>query len=776
MCIKVMYHYRGWVRGARNPHDKIGWWPASLALALFILNCTSAIAAETILKDINIAARDHDTHITIDLGVPLEYVKHFPQSFGEIIQVQLKLAVERSREIHKEVRQGDELKSPPGRDPLLIYVTYEEGVPGGPYLTLRFVKPVRFRVEPQPSPTKLAIIILDEAQQEAKLPDLDQSAQSGATVPAAPTDEQESDLGELMAKARQALTFGDNEGAIRLLRKIIAVSGNPHEQDARELLGLALERGNQIPRAKFEYKKYLELYKEGAGPVRVQQRLTALENIGGVERREKLRVAKRARKVEEWKLFGRWSQDYSVRLEEQYYDDPQDDGQTILGTVVQSQRASTHASLRSRYHSSDRVVQGVFIGSHNKDFENNDYTEARLSDLYLDWDEVRWGLTGVLGRQRARSSGVYDRYDGVDVGYRVVDGVTPHLLAGRTAQYYDTDYEKIFAAARTELGKRKAQLTGNVFLVTQVVESNGQVAQINETDASNLDRYALGGDFRYNAKEHNFFGGLDYDVYFNEVNLLNLRWGWQFGEKSRLNLAYDFRRLLMYTNALSGLLVQNGNFNRPLTFDEFMEIFTEERGKELAANRTSESESITIGHTYQFTPKKQLNTDLSIYRSAPTEAFVFTADEIADYQLITGSTIALENHKGYDGTTSYNLTTQFIANDVFAPQDLQIVGFRYNRFSNTFDDFVFFYNGRLSPWYNWNPRPRFNIGYRLSKGAENYVQANRLQISPSIKLDRRWRTAWVFEFELGYDAFLYDDESQNDQHNYFFRLGYHYTF
>jgi hypothetical protein len=145
---------------------------------------------------------------------------------------------------------------------------------------------------------------------------------------------------------------------------------------------------------------------------------------------------------------------------------------------------------------------------------------------------------------------------------------------------------------------------------------------------------------------------------------------------------------------------------------------------------------------------------------------------------VTGSSQPLLDHVGYDGTTSYNLTTQLIANNVFAPQDLQIVGFRFGKFSNTFDDYVLFYNGRLAPWFNWNPRPRINIGYRNSRGGTNVVQADRIQISPSIKVDRRWKKSWVTELELGFDGFYYEkvENAPDDQNGYFFRIGYHYTF
>ena len=743
----------------------------TILLVLFLLYSTSTMAAEVILKEIHITARDEDTKIDIDLGTPLEYVKHFPQSFGEIIQIQLKLPSDRGPDIHKEVRQGNELKTPAGAEPLLIYVTYEAGVPGGPYLTFRFVKPVRFRVDAQPSPTQLSITVFGEPKKEVKAPVLDQAMEGQEPQPpAAPSEPREADLGQLMAKARQALTFGDNESAIRLLRKIIAVTGNPHEQDARELLGLALERSGQIPRAKFEYKKYLELYKEGAGPVRVQQRLTALENIGAVERRQKLRVAKRARKVEEYKFFGRWSQDYSIRLLEQNVVDPEGEETDILGQVVTSERISTHASLRGRYRTDERIVQTVFIGSHNYDFRNSYYTDGDISDLYIDWDEIKMGLKGVLGRQRARSSGVYDRYDGLDLSYRVVDGVTPHVLVGETVFYYDVDYGKRFGAIRTELGKRKAKLTGNAFVVSQNVESDP-------------DRQALGGDFRYSAKQHSFFGGVDYDVYFNELNLLNFRWGWQLNAKSRLNFSYDFRKLIMLTNSLYGMTVSvpvpGGNpINRPLTYNELTQIFSEERLKELAINRSSESSSVTVSNTYQISKNKQFNTDLSVYKTAPFEEFVFTDEEKTNYKDITKSTQDLANHQGYDSTTSYNLTTQFILNDVFAPQDLQIVGFRFNKFSSTFDDYVLFYNGRLAPWFNWNPRPRLYLGYRNARGGTNVVQADRIQVSPAIKVDRRFKKSWVFEFEIGFDGFYYEEveNAPLDQVGTYIRLAYNYTF
>ena len=185
-----------------------------------------------------------------------------------------------------------------------------------------------------------------------------------------------------------------------------------------------------------------------------------------------------------------------------------------------------------------------------------------------------------------------------------------------------------------------------------------------------------------------------------------------------------------------------------------------------------------MGSTYQISPKRQLIMDLSVYRSEPVEGFTFTDAEKQQYLDVTHSTTPLPDHSSYEGTTSYNLTTQYIANDVFGPQDLHIVGIRFNKYSNTYDDYVLFYNGRLASWYSWNPRPRFSLGYRNSRGGTNVVKADRIQISPSVKVDRRWGKAWVFELELGYDGFYYEkiQDAPADQDGYYFRIGYHFTF
>ncbi|MFV2058215.1 MAG: hypothetical protein ACC707_17245, partial [Thiohalomonadales bacterium] len=320
---------------------------ALFSLCLSVLSLSDAYAAQTtVLQNVKLSTTNKQAiRIDIEFGIPLLYVKHFPQKAGEILQIQLKLKEGDGKRIHKEVRQANDISAPSGLASLLIYVTYEEGVPGGPYLTLRFSESVDFEVQAGSSLQSLAVIVKTEKEITSNTSGTKAKEKSTNEKKLKAGEKSEKQIDEMMAKARQTLTFGDSKGAAELLRKIIRMPGNKHQQDARELLGLALERSNEIPRAKFEYKKYLRLYTSGDGPERVRQRLTALQNLG-VQRKKKLRRTRRGRKDDRYKVFGRWSQSYNSFFVQSQ---PDNDRLPDPGNFVASRIANSHLSLRGRY-------------------------------------------------------------------------------------------------------------------------------------------------------------------------------------------------------------------------------------------------------------------------------------------------------------------------------------------------------------------------------------------------------------------------------------------
>ena len=742
-------------------------------LLCFCLFPSLASASETVLDDVKIIPKEDSTIIEIDLGLPLGYVKHFPQTFGEILQIQLLLDKTTDRKIHKEVRQGNDIKPPPGHEPILIYVTYEEGVPGGPYLTLRFSHPVRFEVQAGSSLTTLTVKVFEAKKTAQVTPPLEEARdkrQTPSQVQQKKEEKKEDD--ELMAKARQALTFGDNTGAIELLRKIIAIPDSRHTQDARELLGLALERSNQIPRAKFEYKKYLKLYKEGEGPNRVQQRLTALQNIG-VERREKLRPTRRSTDQDRFKTFGRWSQAYSSRFLQRT--PINDDDKVGSEDLVLTRLVTSNLNIRGRYRGETSNLQAVLTTNHT--FDDGDHvsssgtivendTESRVSEFYLDYDEFKRGYSATLGRQRTRNNGVFGRFDGIVGGYQFTEDLKVFAIAGQPVSFFNIDFDKNFYGVSLEYGKKKAPLNSNLYYVTQDVDGIG-------------DREALGGGVRYADKEMTLFGLLDYDLLFGELTLANIRWGWKFSENTKINLSYNYRNLLFTSTAINGqkILSIEGLHNAGLSDDVL---------RDMAVARTSDSSTTTLGYSFQFDKDTQFNADLSIFSSSGTQAYTFTQEQIdaanAAYPEYvsrdTGGAIIENSIRDIealaDTGNQYSYSFQYIASNMFAERDLHVAGLRYSDFSS-YKEVSLFLNSRLPPIAGWKPRPRLNLSQR-SFGGTSSTTGTRNSIAPSIIVDYGYKKQWVFDFELGFEWVDYSDPNFNDETRQNIRIGYNYTF
>ncbi|MGD8558865.1 MAG: hypothetical protein PVH04_04340 [Gammaproteobacteria bacterium] len=814
-----------------------------IALLLFMGGVCRVNASQQVLKDIKIERRDENTtHYSFDFGIPLNYVKHFPAKTGEILQIQMLMDEDQGREIHKEVRQGKELAAPDGFDQLLIYVTYEEGVPGGPYLTLRFARPVSFDVQAGDSLTSLSIVVHDDQmpkreplvadkteeeeaevaapgtptppptppkgpeislktlegavsqqaeksaeqlekqreQQQAKQEPTkdkpgDQQTQppaaqeggtggttlsvgpaavprAGATRPSIPL-KSDKEVDELMAKARQALTFGDNDSAIRLLRRIVAMPENEHTRDARELIGLALERSNQIPRAKFEYKKYLKLYKEGDGTTRVRQRLQALQSVA-TERRKKLRRTTR-RSETSITTFGRWSQAFTTRFQQR--EPENDDDRVGSEDIVLTRRIDSHLSVRSRMRTEDRNIQAVFTGNQVFDLIDSEETENRVSSLYLDYDAFKDGYYTILGRQRVRNSGVFSRFDGGIVGYDFLPWMRGHVYVGQPVELNDDrNIDNNFWGLKVDVGRRNDAVNMNLYMTNQSADGYA-------------DRQAFGAGVRYNDDDMTLFGLLDYDFLFDEINLFNFRWGWNYLENTKLNISYNYRQLLFLTSALN---------NQPITttLDQLIAILGEDAARELAADRTNASSTLTIGNSHQFDRDNQLNVDLTLFESSGTETRNDLNEQCAD-----PNNCPIIDVTGAPSTdTQFTLSGQWISGNLFAQRDLYVFGLRLSKF-DSYNDVTMFANARLPDFDRWKPRPRLNVSYRSfnednDSTSTGGAEGTRISIAPSVKVDYAWKKEWVFDIELGFEWVQYSDERFDDEARQNVRLGYSYSF
>ena len=700
------------------------------------------LAAQVVLDEVEVTTNGEATTFTINFGLPLEYQKHFPRNVGEIVQIQLSLDKDDDddRVLHKEVREGGELLTPDGGESVLVYVTYEEGVPGGPYLTLRFTHPVRFDIRPGANRRSVAIIVYDDKKDEKKS---DNKTGLGEQA-AKPVD-------LMMAKARQSITFGNNKGAIDLLRKIIRKKNHGHTQEATELLGLALERDKQIPRAKYEYRKYLKSYPEGEGSVRVSQRLAALRAIRAKPKR-KLRRSKRAKRRDKIMTFGRFTQAYS-----EYYVDRELEGLAEeIEQELQQQLLSSNFSVKSRYRDKDRTIFGVFNASHSRDFlagtagrEDDDRDDSDIRRMYVDVDDHVYNIVAKVGRQSSRNGGVFGTFDGVVAGYRIKPRWLVSAMAGKPIirTFSDIDiYEKYFYGIKFDVTSENKKFSNNIFFVQQEVDGI-------------LDRQAIGGDVRYAKKGLSIFGLLDYDLFYNDVSLFNVRVGWSYSKSNKLNFSFNRRQLYMTSRALEGMSVN--------TIDELLDVISEKEIQKIAKERTRSNDTLTIGNSYQINKDQQFNADVTILQSSGAPG---GTDPVEEAALIIDPTLPLDSTIfPVDATgNQYIYSLQWISSNTFVKRDLYVVGLRRSEFSRYTDNSVFV-NARVPINKKWRSGFRLNVSKR-----ESSAFGGRSTISPLIKLNYRLSRAWSFDSEIGFD-FVENDGSPNEVRTRG-RVAYNYTF
>ncbi len=728
---------------------------AGLVCLLFLLAASPGNASQVVLDEIKIKETETATLVDILFGLPLEYLKHFPQKRGEILQIQLGLDDEKDRVIHKEVREGGELLSPEGKGSVLVYVTYEEGVPGGPYLTLRFSHQVEFEVVQGPDRRSLRVKIAKE------------TAKPSAAAAAEIKKPKSAGVDLMMAKARQAITFGNNKGAINLLRKIIRSPKSEHTQQANELLGLALERDKQIPRAKYEYKKYLKRYPEGEGTDRVKQRLAALRDTR-VKAKRKLRRSKNARRKNQFITFGRFTQAYS----EYYLDRDLTPEGELLETQLQQQLLSTHFSIKSRYRSKERTMQAIFNASEthdylakgrrddalandpNADVSRFDTDESDIRRMYLDVDDRVYGYTGRFGRQTSRNGGVFGTFDGVIAGYHVTPQWEVSAMAGKPIIRTFSDVktsDKSFYGIKADLESVDKKLGSNQFFVQQEVDGI-------------MDRQAIGGDIRYAQKGFSVFGLLDYDMLYSELSLFNVRVGWNYTESNKLNFSYNRRNLMMTSQALNGM---SGVF----TIDQLRDFLPESEIRRIAKERTQVNETLTIGNTYQYSKNRQINTDVTMLKTSgvPEGVNPLREQQRLDEIAKNGSSTIDTTVFGSEATDlQFIYSLQLISSNTFVQRDLYVLGLKHSSF-DTYNDTSAFINARIPLFKKWRTGLRLNVSKRDSQSS-----GKSTTISPVFKMNYRLSRAWSFDADIGMD--FVDNVELPDEVRQRIRLSYAYAF
>ena len=301
------------------------------------------------------------------------------------------------------------------------------------------------------------------------------------------------------------------------------------------------------------------------------------------------------------------------------------------------------------------------------------------------------------------------RFDGGLLSYQVTPKVKANVVGGfpvESTTNLEPDTDRQFEGLSFDLGTFFDRWDGNAFF-------------INQTADGFTDRRAVGGEIRYFDSNTSVFSLVDYDIFFQDLNIALLNGTYVFESRTTLNMALDYRKspILTTTNAIQGQGVSS--------LDALRNTFTENELRDLASDRTATSRSVTVGGSHPLNTVYQVSAD-------------FTASEFS-------STKSSGGVEALDGTgVEYFYSAQLIGSGVIKDGDLAVVGVRYSDLS-TSDRYTVDLNTRYPLDSTFRLNPRLRADHRRNKDDDG----TRTAFRPSIRLDYVWDRGLSFELDLG---------------------------
>lgn len=657
-----------------------------IGLTAASIPAAAEIGPRRVLESFEIVRGDEAWEIEIRFSTPVRYLRHAPQLRGDSLQIQI-APISVSPADAPDLAYEESFAAPRGAPIPLEAVAYEGLHGSGRFVVLRFARRVAYSVRPGGDFRSLVVSISDAAtppRTEAPL-----AAQPGSipaprpnapTTAAAPTLPPPSDWAAqsdtLLANGRAALEAGDADGAIRDFTRILTFPEHANSPVAKELLGLARERRNQLAHAKAEYQEYLDRYPEGEAAARVRQRLDALVTAQSKlpERRSATGEAATPSAFDFDLLGSAYSQ---YRYEHRDYE---------FGSLVADSSFWTDATVVGRLRTPGWSLRGQSSGSQLFQLvDTGGGNETRVSSLFLDARQNDGTWRGMLGRQSGTTGGLYSRFDGLRASRRVAEHWRVGLLGGAPVEYFRSNsvsFDRYAYGVSLEADHLFERLGTTLYAIQQ---RNG----------SFVDRTALGLEMRW-ADEHRFAAALlDYDVYYRSLNTALLNAHWQIDDATSLTFFADHRNSppLSTTNATIGQSTDD--------LSRLRDLYSDAEIRRLAEDRTARSTILNVGGTRQLSERVQLALDFSMSQLSGTPA--------------SGGVSETE-----DTGWETSLYPQLIATDLLLGGDVGSVGVRW--FDGTASDtWSLIVHERLPVTKALRLHPRLRLDYRTSSGSDEFA-------------------------------------------------------
>lgn len=536
------------------------------------------------------------------------------------------------------------------------------------------------------------------------------------------------DIASLLEDARSAMLDSRFDDAIRIYTRLLQEPGE-HQAQAREFLGLARERNGQLAHARAEYQAYLEEYPDSEGVQRVQQRLTGLV-MAAETPRERLRETAPA---------GRSKWDFATGISQYYRHDvnqfDEDQAEIVTMSALLSDidfsvgRSGTRLDMLGRVsltHIHDLLEDGVSGGD----------DQSRVSYAYFDVASARRDWSVRAGRQSLHHWGVLGRFDGAHLTYGWAPDRRVHVTAGYPVESTRSslDSSREFYGVAVDFDDLVGDWDLSTFINTQSIDG---------IDA----RRAVGTELSYVDERRSFTTLVDYDVDFGELNTMLMLGTLRLKQRVTLSALIDSRTspILTTRNALIGQPVES--------IDELALVWSEDEIRQLAVDRTSRVQTVTLGLALPLAERYQLNADI-------------TQTEI-------DATVASGGVPAVPGTgPQLFVTTSIVGTGLFGSGDVTILTLRHGEADNFTQDLLT-WDARFAIGRHLRINPRLRLGIW-----EDVLEGRRREtVSPSLRFLLNARNRYRLEFEVGSDRSTRTDSGLEQQAvGTYLTLGYQASF
>lgn len=654
--------------------------------------------------------------IEIGFAQPVNVLSQFPLEMGATLQIFIGPRTAVDAEVDK-LPYAQAMRAPDSREIPLSQVTFRINEAGESSVVVDFKRVVEFSVKAGRSANSLMILL-----RGLKV------SQTVQTKDARVTQVTDSKAFKLLVLGRKALKQGQNKKAIRIFTKMLGLPDSPERQEALELLGVARLRNGQLAHAKAMFREYLKQYPKSEGAARVKQRLQDLLR-GQLKPRARLKAPEKSKnKKTSSRIYGSFAQ-YYYRGENSVEN---------AGSSVDQSLLLNQLSVNWRIRSSDYDVRNFVYASQSHDFASDSGKAVTLETAYSQFKNSRWGFSGRAGRQTGSGGGVLGKFDGLRASYDVTRRLAINAVAGYPVDISDKrgiQTERPFWGIGAELDGEGRDVDILPYYIRQEVDGI-------------IDREAIGSEFRFFHKLGNFYGLIDYDIHYTDLNIYLFRGQYNWRKNTSFNLNFDYRNspLLFTSDALIGHPDVSG-------IDELLKIRGEQRVYELAENRVGDSRSLSLGISHTISTRYQLNADLTYAKQN------FVIDGATLGELTT------------DSDQQIYLSSQLIAYKWLNERDTTVLGARLSM-TSIYDEVSLSASNRLPLKNHWQFDTRMRVDVRKNDSGEDLTKYR-----PSVKWNYRQNQTMYYEAELGVEWWRYGGNTNNANFRRLFaNLGYRWNF